>query len=82
MDEQGYKFGVGVLVIASLVIAIILVLFFGAAPNLFAKRYTVTIEFESAPGVTTDTPVRKSGVQIGRVQSVELQEDGGAVDLT
>ncbi|MFN3193356.1 MAG: MlaD family protein [Aureliella sp.] len=81
MDEQGYKFGVGVLVIASLVIAIILVLFFGAAPNLFAKRYTVTIEFDSAPGVTTDTPVRKAGVQIGRVQSVKLQDEGG-VNLT
>ncbi len=34
MDEQGYRFGVGVLVVASLVIAIILVMFFGAAAKL------------------------------------------------
>ncbi len=82
MDEQGYRFGVGVLVIASLVIGVMLVLFFGAAPNFFAQRYQVTIRFDAAPGVATDTPVRKNGVQIGRVRSVRLLEDGDGVDLT
>ena len=72
MDEQGYRFGVGVLVVASLVITIILILFFGAAPNFFARRYEITINFERAPGVETDTPVRKNGVQIGRVTAVKL----------
>lgn len=80
MNEQGYKFGVGVLVVASMVIAVILILFFGAAPNIFSSRYDVTIRFDSAPGVTTDTPVRKSGVVIGRVKSVRLLEEG--VNLT
>lgn len=82
MDEQGYRFGVGVLVIASLVIAVMLVLFFGAAPNFFAQHYLVTIRFDGAPGVETDTPVRKAGVKIGRVQAVRLLEDGDGVDLT
>jgi phospholipid/cholesterol/gamma-HCH transport system substrate-binding protein len=81
MDEQGYRFGVGVLVVASLVIAVILILFFGAAPNFFVERYTVTIRFDAAPGVATDTPVRKSGVQIGRVKSLQLLDEDG-VDLT
>lgn len=76
MNEQAYKFGVGVLVVASMVIAVILILFFGAAPNIFSDRYEVTIRFDSAPGVTTDTPVRKSGVVIGRVKDVQLLEDG------
>jgi phospholipid/cholesterol/gamma-HCH transport system substrate-binding protein len=80
MNEQGYKFGVGVLVVASMVIAVILVLFFGAAPNIFSNRYEVTIRFDSAPGVTTDTPVRKAGVPIGRVRRIQLLEDG--VNLT
>jgi phospholipid/cholesterol/gamma-HCH transport system substrate-binding protein len=87
MDEQGYRFGVGVLVVASLVIVIILILFFGAAPNFFAKRYQVTIKFPAAPGVETDTPVRKNGVQIGRVTDVKLldvneqsrDEEGGVI---
>lgn len=81
MDEQGYRFGVGVLVVASIVIAVILILFFGAAPNFFAERYNVTIRFDAAPGVATDTPVRKNGVQIGRVKSVQLLKREG-VDLT
>ncbi|MCA9127652.1 MAG: MCE family protein [Planctomycetales bacterium] len=82
MDEQGYRFGVGVLVVASMVIAVILILFFGAAPNLFKQRYEVTIRFDAAPMVTTDTPVRKNGVQIGRVKSLELLDDAKGVDLT
>lgn len=87
MDEQGYRFGVGVLVVASLVIVIILILFFGAAPDIFARRYSVTINFDEAPGVETDTPVRKNGVVIGRVTNIKLLgfdgkgEDRG-VDLT
>lgn len=81
MDEQGYRFGVGVLVVASLVIAVMLILFFGAAPNFFVDRYNVTIRFEAAPGVATDTPVRKNGVQIGRVKSLQLLDEDG-VDLT
>ncbi|MCA9132782.1 MAG: MCE family protein [Planctomycetales bacterium] len=81
MDEQGYRFGVGVLVVASLVIAVILILFFGAAPNFFSEKYNVTIRFDEAPGVATDTPVRKNGVQIGRVKSVQLLDEDG-VDLT
>ncbi len=80
MNDQGYKFGVGVLVVASMVIAVILILFFGAAPNFFANRYDVTVRFDSAPGVGTDTPVRKNGVAIGRVKSIKLLDKG--VDLT
>ena len=81
MDEQAYRFGVGVLVVASTVIAVILILFFGAAPNFFAEKYDVTIRFEAAPGVATDTPVRKNGVQIGRVKSLQLLDEEG-VNLT
>ena len=77
MDEQGYRFGVGVLVVASLVITIILILFFGAAPNFLARRYEITINFDRAPGVETDTPVRKNGVKIGRVTKVKLVESQG-----
>ncbi|QDV27629.1 MlaD family protein [Aureliella helgolandensis] len=82
MDEQGYRFGVGVLVVASLVIAVILIMFFGAAPNIFKHQYRTTIRFNAAPGVGTDTPVRKNGVQIGRVASVKLLKGAQGVELT
>lgn len=80
MDENRLRFGVGVLVVASLGIAVILTFFFGAYPNLFAQRYNVTVRFESAPGVSNETPVLKNGVQIGRVRDIQLlnpeQADG------
>ncbi|MEJ1731091.1 MlaD family protein, partial [Escherichia coli] len=37
------------------------------------------IEFPEAPGVTDASPVRKSGILIGRVVRVELLDEGGAL---
>jgi phospholipid/cholesterol/gamma-HCH transport system substrate-binding protein len=80
MDENRLRFGVGVLVVAALGIAVILTFFFGAYPNLFAQRYDVTVRFPAAPGVSKETPVLKNGVQIGRVREITLvnpdQADG------
>jgi phospholipid/cholesterol/gamma-HCH transport system substrate-binding protein len=72
MDENRLRFGVGVLVVAALGIAVILTFFFGAYPNLFAQRYRVSVRFPSAPGVSNETPVLKNGVQIGRVRDIKL----------
>ena len=82
MDDKAYRFGVGVLVLASAVIGIILIFFFGAIPNFLIEHYTVTINFAAAPGVEIDTPVRKSGVRIGRVVGVKLQDGEDGVNLT
>ncbi len=49
MDEQRYRFGVGVLVVASVVVGVILIMFFGAAPNFLARRYKITVNFPAAP---------------------------------
>lgn len=81
MDEQRYRFGVGVLVVASVVVGVILIMFFGAAPNFLARRYKVTVNFPAAPGVGADTPVRKNGVNVGRVKQVRLLNDEQGVDL-
>ncbi|MFO7906412.1 MAG: MlaD family protein [Planctomycetota bacterium] len=81
MDERVLRFRVGVVVVAAAIITIILVTLLGAWPSPFRPRYTVKIQFPTAPGVTVDTPVRKSGIQIGRVSDVKLQPDGN-VQLT
>lgn len=81
MDERVLRFRVGVVVVAAAIITIILITLLGAWPSPFRPRYTVKIEFPTAPGVTVDTPVRKSGIQIGRVSDVQLRNDGN-VDLT
>ena len=73
MEESGYRFGVGVLVMASAIIGVLLIAFFGAVPTLWVDRNRVSINFPSAPRVTVDTHVRKNGVLIGRVSSIALQ---------
>jgi len=73
MEESGYRFGVGVLVMASAIIGVLLIAFFGAVPTLWVDRNRVSINFPSAPHVTVDTSVRKNGVLIGRVSSISLQ---------
>ena len=73
MEESGYRFGVGVLVMASAIIGVLLIAFFGAVPTLWVDRNRVSFNFPSAPRVAMDTPVRKNGVLIGRVSSISLQ---------
>ncbi len=79
MDERVLRFRVGVVVVAAAIITIILITLLGAWPSPFKPRYTLHIVFPEAPGVTIDTPVRKSGIQIGRVSDVELKESGDVI---
>src|SRR5438477_12802756 len=77
MDERVVKFRVGVMVLATLMIAGIMMLVFGNAPSLVQGTYTLFVKFPQAPGVTQETPVRKSGILIGRVYAVQFEPDGG-----
>src|SRR5210317_2224493 len=82
MDDRIIQFRVGVLVVATCIITAILIVLFGELPRLASKQYTITVAFETAPGVTVDTPVLKSGILIGRVSDVKLREvDGVEVTL-
>ncbi len=78
MDERMMKFRVGVVAGVTLFIAGVLVLVFGnfSLEDYFGGYYSLDIEFPEAPGVTESTPVRKSGITIGRVTSVELEPNG------
>ncbi len=80
MDERVIKFRVGVMVLATLFIAGILML----AVRRYAGRWCATcipiyMHFDDAPGVTEGTPVRKSGILIGRVRTVRFAEQGGVI---
>jgi len=77
MDERILQFRVGVLVIASLVITCVLIVLFGKVPSFWPeKNTTVYVQLAEAPGVREGTPVRKSGILIGRVSAVALQPAG------
>jgi phospholipid/cholesterol/gamma-HCH transport system substrate-binding protein len=82
MEERVLQFRVGVLVAATVVIAAILIVMFEELPRGLGGRKTIYVHFASAPGVNVGTPVRKSGVLIGRVTQVELESEGGVLVTT
>lgn len=76
MDERVLRFRVGVVVVATAIIAAILIVLFGKAPTAFRRHYTLYIELLQAPGIVPHSPVRRSGATIGRVAKVSFTEDG------
>jgi phospholipid/cholesterol/gamma-HCH transport system substrate-binding protein len=79
MNERVIQFRVGVVVVAATIITGILIMLFGEGKTLVRSQYTIFLRFPLAPGVTVDTPVRKHGVTIGRVSTVELLDEGGVL---
>jgi len=67
------------MVVATLIITAIMILLFGELPSLVQSNYTVYVHFPDARGVTQDTPVRKSGILIGRVTEVAFADGGGVL---
>jgi phospholipid/cholesterol/gamma-HCH transport system substrate-binding protein len=74
MDERILKLRVGIVVLAAAIICGILIWRFGDIQLPGTSKYTIFINFPKAPGVTVGTPVRKSGISIGRVSNVELRD--------
>jgi phospholipid/cholesterol/gamma-HCH transport system substrate-binding protein len=77
MDERVMRIRIGIVVILGVIITVVLVMVFAAGPSVLQRNYVVKVRFPEAPGIAVDTPVRKSGVLIGRVSDVELLEEGG-----
>jgi len=76
MDERVVQFRVGVVVLATLIITAILVLLFSDAPAIVGRHYTIYIDLAKAPGIAVDSPVRRSGIRIGRVRQIKFTEGG------
>jgi phospholipid/cholesterol/gamma-HCH transport system substrate-binding protein len=64
-------------VLAAALITAFLVARFGDLPLPGGGTYTIYVRFPRAPGITQGSPVRMSGVQIGRVSSLELLQPSG-----
>ena len=77
MNDRVMQFRVGVVVLATAIIAGILVVLFGDLPSLVQASYPLKMGFADARGIATGTPVRKNGILVGRVARVELDERGG-----
>jgi phospholipid/cholesterol/gamma-HCH transport system substrate-binding protein len=82
MDERVMQFRVGVMFLFALLVTGILLVMFGKLPDFSGRNYTIQIRFDDAAGVTKDTPVRKSGIPIGRVSDIQLTDNDSKVLVT
>ncbi len=82
MNEQKVRFRLGIFVLGALVLLAVMILLFGGLPTAFqsADRYKIT--FDNAAGVGPGTPVVRSGVKIGQVESLSLDDVSGQVLVT
>ena len=82
MNERVMQFRVGVVILTTFLITAILVVSFVGTTPLFKGKYTIYIKFSEAPGVTSDTPIRKAGIRIGQVRNVQFGENDEGVIVT
>src|SRR5687767_10617224 len=81
MESKVLQFRVGVMVLASLVLAGVLGLLFGDWQAIWQPTYEIHVRLADATGVQRGTPVRKSGLLIGRVSKLELIDEGVLLTL-
>jgi phospholipid/cholesterol/gamma-HCH transport system substrate-binding protein len=79
MSDSAYKFRIGLFVLSALVLLAVLVIMFSGLPNLFTTHYHYTVILPNAAGVGPGTPVRRSGVRIGEVENLQLNNETGQV---
>ena len=80
--ERQLQFRVGLLVLVSLGIGGWLVVQFGDLKQFLHKRYPLAIHFESGSGLYPTAPVTLSGITIGTVRVIQLDEKRGGVVAT
>lgn len=76
MTERGQRIRLGLFVVAGLLAVATLVVLFGKKPSLFTSRRQFHVVFDNAPSLQPGTPVRRSGIRIGEVASIELLDSG------
>ncbi len=81
MNDQAIRFRLGIFVLASLILLAVLITMFGGFPNYFKRSDLYNLEFANAQGVSPGTPVRRSGVRIGEVRKVSLDNATGKVNV-
>ena len=75
MNEQAIRFRLGVFVLGAFLLLGVLIILFGGYPTYFKPANHFTIMFDTAPGISAGTPVRRSGVKIGEVNKVVLEDE-------
>ena len=75
MNERVMQFRIGMFVIVAGLVLTMMIIWFGESPSLLRDHVYIKARFAEAPGVAEGTPVRKSGIRIGQVSSIQFDED-------
>ena len=82
LNEPGtVRFRLGIFVLSALILLAVLIMLFGGWARFFQQYVHYAITFDNAAGVAPGTPVRRSGVRIGEVESVQLDNQTGLVHV-
>jgi phospholipid/cholesterol/gamma-HCH transport system substrate-binding protein len=79
MNDQKLRFRIGLFVLGALILLGGLAVLLGRSPTWFKRHNRYTVVFADAAGVAPGTPVRRSGVRIGEVEDLVLDEETGEV---
>ncbi len=79
--ERQLQFRVGVLVIVAASVCAGLVVRFGDTQHLWKKGYPLTVHLENGAGLYPNAPVTLSGLAIGAVRQIELNQTRGGVNI-
>ena len=74
MNERLMQFRIGMFVIFAGLVLTMLIIWFGEAPSIFRDHAFVKVRYKEAPGVAEGITVRKSGIRIGEVLSIDFDE--------
>ena len=74
MNERVMQFRIGMFVIVAGLVLGMMIVWFGESPSLFRDHAFVKVRYSEAPGVAEGISVRKSGIRIGEVLSVNFDE--------
>lgn len=76
MSRKNNEISVGIAVFAGSLVIVILVFLFGKQSfTSMSDAYPIIVKFEKAPGIGKNSPVFKSGIKIGYVESSNLVDD-------
>lgn len=82
MDSSRHATKVGLFVVFTLTLIALLLLNFSKGASLVTPVYRIHVVSENVGGLIPEAKVLMSGVQVGRVEALDLAADGRAVSIT
>lgn len=79
MSNRNLRVRLGLFVVLASVLFGSLIVMFNTLPGLFRRSSAYYVRFTDAPGLASGAPVRRSGVRIGEVRDITLDEKSGIV---